>query len=303
MGTDLNRVRSVESLMTWLVSVVSGALEPAEREVVCGDLAESGESGLRALRQVLGLVVRRRTVGLRNVRSWLVLAILAIPSAGLLSLMARRTADGSAVYLWMWINNSDLEIIRSTAFWQLVREFAPSIVLSYFALACCSWTCGLLIGWSAQRTRWLSGLGLVAVIVLVAVWGLPRSLANVMVLQRARDFHGNAAVFLGLFYRWIFPVSIEVFLVILPAWWGMHHSSRIARFSRLARFIMTILCLTVLAVVVSQNLLWWQLRIWNVWPLRYPRLPSLAPLAFAAPTAYIFLIIRCRSILRREHSG
>ena len=41
--------------------------------------------------------------------------------------------------------------------------------------------------------------------------------------------------------------------------------------------------------LVIQNLTWWQMRVWHIWPLRLPRLPSLMLLAIAAPAAYLLL--------------
>lgn len=43
-----------------LIGFLSRGLEPAEREAVLGDLAESTASGAEKLRDVLGLVVRRQ---------------------------------------------------------------------------------------------------------------------------------------------------------------------------------------------------------------------------------------------------
>ena len=66
MGTKLNRAHSLDSVITWWTNLAFGTLEPAEREVVCGDLAEAGEYGWRALRQVLSLVIRRRVLNLKS---------------------------------------------------------------------------------------------------------------------------------------------------------------------------------------------------------------------------------------------
>ena len=303
MGGKLSRVRSWDSFMTLLADMASGVLDTAEREVVRGDLAESGEFGWQSFHQVLGLVVRRRILSLKSGDPWIILATLTIPMAVLLSLMAGRISDGSAIYLWMWINNSDWAIIDSTGFWRLVLDFAPGVVLSYIALACFSWTCGLLIGWSARRTRWLSGLVLLAIVFAVGALGVPRSFGQILVLQRARDFDGNAAVFLAPFYQRVLPVILEVILVILPAWRGMHQGSRIVQIGHVVRCLMLLISIVVVGVLVSQNLLWWQMRVWAIWPLRFPRLPSFAPLALAAPTSYLLLIIRRRSILRRAGLG
>jgi hypothetical protein len=43
------------------MNVVSHALEPDEQAAVLGDLAESGETGHRALAGLLGLAIRRQT--------------------------------------------------------------------------------------------------------------------------------------------------------------------------------------------------------------------------------------------------
>lgn len=44
----------------WLIDRVSRCLEPNERDAVLGDFTESGEGGGRALRDLVGLIVRRR---------------------------------------------------------------------------------------------------------------------------------------------------------------------------------------------------------------------------------------------------
>jgi hypothetical protein len=301
MGTELNRV--LESVMTRWVRVPCRALEPAEREVVCGDLAEAGEDGWRALREVLSLVVRRRVLNLEIARYCVPICVLTIPAALLLTLLAMRIADGSAIYLWMWINNSDWAILQSAGFWNTVLEFAPGLLFSYVTLACCSWTCGLLLGWSSWRTRWLSALLLLATVVSIAACGLPDALGHTLVLQSARDYHGNAAVFLEPFYRRVFPGAIELFLVMLPALWGMHQSSSIRQFARPARFLMLSLCSGVLGSLVGQNLVWSWIhggpdglyaarQGWGFW---------FAQLTVSVPIAYFFLTVSRR--LGRRWAG
>jgi len=55
----------------WVVDIVSRLLEPDEREAVRGDLTESGARGGQALRDVLGLVVRRQAALWSDWRPWL----------------------------------------------------------------------------------------------------------------------------------------------------------------------------------------------------------------------------------------
>jgi hypothetical protein len=54
-----------------LVDFVAQVLEPEEREAVQGDLMEAGEGDWQALRDVLGLVVRRQAGLWKNWRPWL----------------------------------------------------------------------------------------------------------------------------------------------------------------------------------------------------------------------------------------
>src|ERR1019366_8831205 len=46
---------------------------------------------------------------------------------------------------------------------------------------------------------------------------------------------------------------------------------------------------TTIASLLSQSLVWWQFRVWAMWPLRLPRLSSLVPLALVGPIAYLLL--------------
>jgi hypothetical protein len=59
------RMTVLDSLLHRMVHAVSLMLDPAEHDAVCGDLAESGESGSQALREVLNLVIRRRAARLK----------------------------------------------------------------------------------------------------------------------------------------------------------------------------------------------------------------------------------------------
>ena len=54
-------------------------LEPDERDAVQGDLAELGVTGMRALRDLLGLIVRRQALAWTDRRPWLPLGVLVVP--------------------------------------------------------------------------------------------------------------------------------------------------------------------------------------------------------------------------------
>jgi len=67
-----------------IVGFVSRLLGPDEREAVLGDLTEAGESGWRALSDVLGLVARREAAQWTSWQPWLAALGLALPASFLL---------------------------------------------------------------------------------------------------------------------------------------------------------------------------------------------------------------------------
>ena len=224
------RMPVLDALLRRMADTASLMLDSAERDAVCGDLAESRESGSQVLREVLGLVVRRRAACLRGWHPWLTLVSLTIPLSVLVSLVSRRTADGTAIYLWLYLNNWDWALIHNQGFWRELAQRAPGVLLSCLALACWSWTTGFLVGCFARRILWFSGVVFSVVVLAVGVFGIPRFFDHILVLQRARDFGGNSAVFLEVFYRQLFPQCVQLLLVVLPAWRGMLQGSRMDRF-------------------------------------------------------------------------
>ena len=126
----------------WLVDKLSWTLEPAERDAVCGDLLEAGETGGRALLNVLGLVVRRQSGLWKNWRPWATLVGLGAPLGILLSVVSRRMAGGTAIPIWMYVNNWTMVYLESPgARSDLVNNFA-GILKGYLLLACWSWATG-----------------------------------------------------------------------------------------------------------------------------------------------------------------
>jgi hypothetical protein len=294
----MSRVTILDSLLRRMADAASLTLDPTERDAVFGDLAESGESGWQVLREVLSLVVRRRAACLRDWRPWLTLASLAVPLGVLVSLMSKRTADGTAIYLWLYFNNWDWTNIHNPGFWRELAECAPGLLLSYLVLACWSWTTGLIVGCFARRILWLSGAAFLVVVLAVGNFGIPRFFDHILVLQRARDSRYNAAVFLEAFYRQVFPQCVQILLVVLPASIGMRQGCRMDRFPRTAQWFLLIASTAAVGTLVSNNLLWWQIRVWDIWPLRVVQPPSMTPVAIAGPAAYLLLTSVVRSARR-----
>ena len=296
----MTRTTILGSLVRRIIDKLCLLLDATEREVVYGDLAESGESGTLALRQVLGLVLRRLGSGLLNWRPWLIIIALSIPLGILVSLQSRRVADGRAIYLWLYTKNWDWAIIQNSGFWTELSQSAQSVLLSYLALACWSWTIGFVVASFSRRTLWFNGAVLFMAVLAASCFGIPRSLGSTLVLQRARDFSNNAAVFQDALYRQVFPVCLFVVLVGLPLLRGMVQGCRMGRFPRTAQVLLQIAALAGIGALVSSDLLWWQLRVWYIRPLHLPRLPSLMPMAVLTPLAYLLStsLIRHRRLLK-----
>ena len=69
----MTRNSAGDRILWGAVDIVSGMLDPTEREAVRGDLIESGETGNQALLGVLGLLCRRQAALWSDWRPWLVL--------------------------------------------------------------------------------------------------------------------------------------------------------------------------------------------------------------------------------------
>ena len=66
----------------WLPGFLAHGLQPAERAVVLGDIAESGEGIVAATRDVVGLIVRRQALLWTFWRPWLALLGVSWPGRG-----------------------------------------------------------------------------------------------------------------------------------------------------------------------------------------------------------------------------
>jgi hypothetical protein len=132
-------------LSWWCVDFISRALAPEEREAVRGDLMESGETGSRALRDVLGLTIRRQTRPWKNWRPWLALLCLVLPLSATLLSMSCGTANGTAVYSWLYVNNWTPGYLAEGFRQDLVHNLAI-FALSYLKLIFAAWSAGLALG-------------------------------------------------------------------------------------------------------------------------------------------------------------
>lgn len=200
-----------------MTDALSHALDPEEREAVLGDIAESGATANHAFRDVLGLVVRRQTALWKSAWPWLTLAGLIIPFGLLLSLISRRTADGSAICLWLYANNWDPAFLASSLYWHDLARHTADTFLSFMSLSCFSWITGFALGTVSRKATPMNAVLFCLVLILGEF--VPG------VVGAARNY-GNSVVFALIFYRVVWPLMVQSILVFLPALAGMRHAWR-----------------------------------------------------------------------------
>ena len=284
-----------------LVDLFSRMLNPDERDAVLGDQAESDVSGGQALRDLLGLIVRRQVALWQEWHSWLALAGLVIPLGTLLTVVSRRTADGNAIYLWLYANNWTWTYITNDGFRGDFLGHGTGIVISWIELICWSWTGGLILGYVSRRANWSNAVLLSFGLLLGALVHPPPFIESFFLLPHS-DRVGpdpNAAVYAVAFYRVVFPLIVQFVLVLLPSLFGLRQGLRTPALPFSLGTILWISVVASMASLVTQNSLWWQMRTWQLYPLRFPRLPSLHLVAAAGPIGYMIVT----SILRRSGEG
>ena len=200
-----------------LVELVSRLLDQPERDVVRGDLAECGARAGRALREVLGLVVRRQATAWFDWRPWFTLASIVIPIGFLLSHASRwwgvHHAINLANYWVLW----DVSYLAYPGYRNDVIRMAVWTGAAWLALAGWSWTTGFVVGRVSRRTLWLT-VSLFALVIFAATLG------TVTTAQRSP----NPSLKYHLIFV-VFPRLLRTFLVMLPMVWGAYRGSRGSR--------------------------------------------------------------------------
>ncbi|RXH55698.1 hypothetical protein GRAN_2555 [Granulicella sibirica] len=261
-------------------------LEAAEREAVCGDLNEAAGTSLEGLREVLGLVARRQAQLWLGWRPWLCLAIV-LPLGILLSVVSHRISSGNAVTLWLTANNVDAYLLRNEGFWSGVRDSVPGVFLAWLAIGCWSWTCGFAAGVLSRRAVLSTGAIFCVVLLACAVPGVLSAMDYKPAFIRADLYHVNDAVFRLAFYRWMLPLFVQIALVLIPVLRGMCDGTRSSFIPRALKIVMWLSVSLTVFSLVTQGMFWWMVRVWMMYPLRYPLLPSLLPFAMLGPMAYL----------------
>jgi hypothetical protein len=265
-------------LCWWLVELVSRLLEPAERETVRGDLAESSETGERALRGVLGLVVRRQAALWRDWHPWL--ALFGI--AGLTGAILSQIAFSFDAALGQQLRTYSHYGVHFETGLTLSQDIVYSICIAS-ALLAGSWASGFVLGSLSGRAIWFTG-ALFCLVVVDWQWAE-------FVLSGNLIYRDMSLMILMRVVNKLHPSSISSLLIFLPAALGVRRGLR-GRTLGFRRALILAAAFATLTALVLWTGGWYEsahevlsVGVWrgNPWHLR------LLPLALLSwPVGYIF---------------
>jgi len=271
-----------------LVDVFCRLLEPGERAAVCGDFAESGESGGQALRDVMGLVVRRQAALWKNWRPWLALVGLIVPLGMQLSIASRMTTGQSATYLWLYANNWDWALLKDGGFWYGLVNCVPIVLVSCLTLVCWSWTAGFVLGSLSRRIAPVYRVLFCLMLVFGVLWGAPRYLDFLLEqIRRPESPDASDPISALAFYRHVLPLIVQTLLVAVPSMWGMRRGAAAGGFPRWVRAGLWSVAITTLTLLLIRESglgfilrAFWLQRIWQSWPIRWLQMVVYWPVAY-----------------------
>jgi cytochrome c biogenesis protein CcmG/thiol:disulfide interchange protein DsbE len=260
-----------------LVDIVSRTFHPDERDAVCGDLAESGTAGGQALRDVLGLVIRRQAELWKDWHPWLALGGLVGVAGVLLSDIAFRF--DAAIVLQVrtyWRHGVHFGTGLS------VGEDSVYLVCLFLALFSWSWTSGFVLGSLSGRATWLTGT--LFCLVVHGWYSLRLILPRGLTLPSGQLWE----IVLDLF----FMASIPMLPFLAAAIWGMNRGVRL-RALGFRQALLLAASVAGLTSLVTWTSGWyervreiWSEGVWHAvpWPTR------LLPLAIVGwPVAYMLV--------------
>jgi hypothetical protein len=210
MSRDPTSIR----IASWAVNIVSRALSADERDAVLGDFAESAIGDGGALRDLMGLVIRRQAGLWLAWRPWFALVGIVIPVGLLISHVTRWWAHTSAIYAWLYLNNWTWYYLRSPGARLDLASTTAKFLLVAIAIVGWSWASGFACGSLSRRTLWISAI----LFGLAVIAGTAGTTSTVLAGS------GHSPVFAMTFYRVVFPLMLQALLVLVPAVCGMHRS-------------------------------------------------------------------------------
>jgi hypothetical protein len=249
-------------LAAYLVELLTEMLDADERQIVRGDIAEDSATPIRAVGDVLGLVIRRQVDQWTDWRPWVTLVAVIFPLAMVLSIVSGRFAGGSSVYLWMYANNWHWSDARTVGFWEVLGESTYIVVIGQLMLACWAWTGGFVVGAISRKMIQTNYLLLFLMLMIGAAVGAPlyegfygQYLHRVFGMPSLPD--PNAPVFAVAFYRQSFPLIVQAVSVVIPALWGIRKGAGLESFPAWLRILIwTVAVLSLMVIFVQNRDLW-----------------------------------------------
>jgi hypothetical protein len=290
-------MKTVKPVLDAVTERIAQMLEPNDREAICGDLVECRITGLTALFELIGFVVRRKSDRLLNSRSWILPVLIAIPLGLSLATIAVRTADGTAVYVWLYTENLKASLFEMPAYWRGMAELLPRVLVQFIVLSTLSFGLGLLMRTVSGRALWPGASVFVGMLLVAGSRGVPLGFRFVFALERGRDYFGNSAVFSNAFYRSAYPEVIVLLFAVLPFLFGIRIPYIPARPDLLFVFVSfeTLIC-----ALLCQSLSWAPLHLWDMWPSRIAYLPSPIEIASIAPAVLLCMAARRSDTTRKS---
>jgi hypothetical protein len=268
----------------WLADLASRMLEPVERETVRGDLAESSETGERALRGVLGLVVRRQAALWRDWHPWV--ALFGV--AGLTGVILSQIAFRLDVALGQQLRTYSRYGVHFETGLTLSQDIVYLICIAS-ALLAWSWASGFVLGSLSGRAIWFTG-ALFCLVVVDWQWAQFALSGNIISRNMSLTILMRAV-------NTLLPFSISRLLIFLPAAMGVRRGFRRRTLGVRRALILAAAFATLTALVVWTGGWYesahemWSGGMWrgNPWRLR------VLPLALLSwPVGYIFATARWR---------
>ncbi len=194
-------------LLSCATLMLSRLLDPREREVALGDVAELGYVGGQAFMSILGLVLRRQLQPWKQWQPRFVLTIMITPIAALLASFCNELGGKLFPVLLM---RSHHHMAYATGLKPSAEAF--SLFLNVAALVLWSWTCGFAVGALARTSNYVPVIVFCA-ICLAMEWRFAPT--SIMLLWTTVWF-------------WL-PVVIMCLLVLAPAYHGLRRAAASSR--------------------------------------------------------------------------
>jgi hypothetical protein len=204
MGSEPSHDPMMTQVSWRLIEALSRMLDADERQAVRGDLAESGVSVGAAVRDLLGLIVRRQVGLWTEWRPWLAFFGVSVLAGVPLSRIAFRLNVDLSQQLIGYRNGVHFGT-GLTAYQDIVFLLCLAVALLVW-----SWTCGFVLGSLSGRAAWLTW-SVFYLTVLDSAWARFVLSGNI-ILRDPRPW--------GLFLFTTLPLSIAGLLFSVSALFG-----------------------------------------------------------------------------------